>query len=94
MARKPRPLSDESGEVREMDAQDFAAMRPASEAAPGIVARAKRRGRPPLERPKAQVTLRLDEDIIAHFKAGGRGWQTRLHDVLARHVKRARRKAG
>ncbi len=94
MARKPRPLSDENGEIREMDAQEFAAMRPASESVPDIVARAKRRGRPPLERPKTQVTLLLNADIIAHFKAGGRGWQTRLHDVLERHVRRERRKAG
>ena len=100
MARKPYPrvdaipLTREDGEVREMTSADFAKMRPASETAPEIVTRAKRRGRPPIDNPKPQVTLRLDADIIAHFKAGGRGWQTRLNDVLARHVSRAGRKAG
>jgi len=100
MARKPNPRADalpltgEDGEVREMTSSDFARMRPASEVAPEIVTRAKRRGRPRLDNPKPQVTLRLDADIIAHFKAGGRGWQTRLNNVLARHVSRAGHKAG
>jgi uncharacterized protein (DUF4415 family) len=25
------------------------------------------------------VKLRLDADIVAHFKAGGPGWQTRMN---------------
>ncbi|HEV2336321.1 MAG TPA: BrnA antitoxin family protein [Stellaceae bacterium] len=31
---------------------------------------------------KAPVTLRLDRDIIAWFKARGRGYQTRINAVL------------
>jgi uncharacterized protein (DUF4415 family) len=31
---------------------------------------------------KAPVTLRLDKDIIAWFKAQGRGYQTRINAVL------------
>ena len=31
---------------------------------------------------KEQVTIRLDADITAHFRSGGRGWQTRLNDAL------------
>ena len=54
-----------------------------------------RRGRPPLgDLPKQQVTLRLPRQVIAHFKAGGAGWQTRIGDVLERHVGKAGRKAG
>lgn len=55
-----------------------------------------RRGRPALpeaER-KKPVTMFMDPAVIAFFKQGGRGWQTRAHDVLARHVKRERSKAG
>ena len=26
---------------------------------------------------KRRVTLMLDPDVLAHFKAGGKGWQTR-----------------
>ncbi len=48
-----------------------------------------------LNRPvKQQITLRLDADIIAWFKAraeGGRGYQTDINRALRRHVKRCAR---
>lgn len=50
-------------------------------------------GRPPIgDAPKQQVTLRLPREVIAHFKAGGPGWQTRIGDVLSRHAKAEQRK--
>lgn len=40
-------------------------------------------GRPPVgEQAKTQVTLRLDPEVIARFKAGGPGWQTRINAAL------------
>jgi uncharacterized protein (DUF4415 family) len=48
-----------------------------------------RRGRPPVgDAPKQQVTLRLPRQVIDHFKAGGAGWQTRIGEVLQRHISR------
>jgi uncharacterized protein (DUF4415 family) len=41
-----------------------------------------RRGRPPLAKPKQAVSLRLDAEVIAYFKAGGPGWQTRINERL------------
>ncbi len=41
-----------------------------------------RRGRPPVARPKVSTTIRLSQDVIDHFKAGGRGWQTRIDAAL------------
>ena len=41
-----------------------------------------RRGRPKLERPKQAVKLRLDQDVLDHFRAGGAGWQSRINAVL------------
>ena len=41
-----------------------------------------RRGRPPVARPKVSTTIRLSQDVIDHFKAGGRGWQTRIDQAL------------
>ena len=32
--------------------------------------------------PKTPVTIRLDEDMVAWFKAQGRGYQTRMNAVL------------
>lgn len=45
------------------------------------------KGRPPVDTPKRQVTLRLDESVLDHFKAGGKGWQTRINDALAAAIK-------
>ena len=54
-----------------------------------------RRGRPPMgEEAKQQVTLRLPRDVIEHFRAGGKGWQSRISDLLARHVADARGMGG
>lgn len=39
-------------------------------------------GRPVSDNPKQPVYLRLDQDVIAHFKADGRGWQTRINEAL------------
>jgi len=41
-----------------------------------------RPGRPPLPSPKVQTTLRLDQDVVAHFRAGGPGWQSRINAAL------------
>ncbi len=35
---------------------------------------------------KRQLTLRLDPDIIDFFKAQGKGYQTRMNDVLRAYV--------
>jgi uncharacterized protein (DUF4415 family) len=40
-----------------------------------------RRGRPPGSA-KRLVSLRLDQAVIDHFRAGGRGWQSRLNEAL------------
>lgn len=45
------------------------------------------RGRPPGSGKKEQVTLRLDADILAEFKAAGNGWQTRINDALRDWIK-------
>ncbi len=41
-----------------------------------------RRGRPPAAVTKEPVKLRLDADVLASFRAGGKGWQTRINDAL------------
>jgi len=46
-----------------------------------------RMGRPPLgAAAKKQVTLRLDSDVVAAFRAGGAGWQSRMNEVLRKAV--------
>lgn len=41
---------------------------------------------------KQQLTLRLDKDIIAWFKAGGSGYQTRVNEALREHIRTRMRK--
>ena len=73
-------------DTEELDDAWFARARPASVVDPELVERG-RRGRGRQKAPtKEQVTIRLDADITAHFRAGGPGWQTRLNDTLRRAV--------
>src|SRR6266571_6050101 len=44
------------------------------------------RGRPALDSPKKLVSLRLDQDVIERFRAGGRGWQSRINAALRKHL--------
>jgi uncharacterized protein (DUF4415 family) len=76
--------------------EDFRRARPIQEFPelwPGILEaverlRAKKRGRPKLDHPKVQVTLRLDEEVVNAFKEEGRGWQSKINDELKRTVRR------
>ena len=55
---------------------------------PEKFARARvRRGRPPVASPKVSTTIRLSPDVLAHFKAGGRGWQTRINAALREWIR-------
>ena len=55
--------------------------------------KAKKRGRPKLDYPKVQVTLRLDAEVVGAFKEDGPGWQGRINEELKRTVKKRRRHA-
>jgi uncharacterized protein (DUF4415 family) len=41
-----------------------------------------RPGRPRKAAPKEAVSLRLDPDVLKHFRAGGPGWQSRINAAL------------
>lgn len=36
--------------------------------------------------PKEKVSIRLDADVIDHFRRTGRGYQTRINAVLRRYI--------
>jgi uncharacterized protein (DUF4415 family) len=46
-----------------------------------------RRGRPKLDSPKEAVSLRLGPDVIAHYRATGPGWQSRINETLRQAAK-------
>jgi uncharacterized protein (DUF4415 family) len=43
-----------------------------------------RRGRPRIANPKAAINLRVDADVLSHFRASGKGWQSRMNEALRR----------
>lgn len=48
-----------------------------------------KRGRGPQRAPtKVSTTIRLDADVLAYFRATGRGYQSQINDELRRIVKR------
>ena len=78
--RKTKSTADD--ENPEWTKEDFARARPASEAVPEIVA-AYRRFRGKQRGPtKHLISLRLDGDVIEHFRARGKGWQSRINATL------------
>ncbi len=83
LAELPEPdLTDPDSP--EWTAEMFAAAKSVDELPEDIRSLFKRpAGRPPMERPKIAVKLRLDQDVVEHFKSGGAGWQTRMNDALA-----------
>jgi uncharacterized protein (DUF4415 family) len=53
-----------------------------------------RMGRPRSANPKQSTTLRLPADVLIYFKAGGKGWQTRISDALSEYVAEHGREKG
>jgi uncharacterized protein (DUF4415 family) len=51
-------------------------------------AAAVKRGRPKAENPKISTTVRLDADVLEHFRSAGPGWQTRINEALRSAMKK------
>ncbi len=73
-------------DTRELTAEEIARMRPASEVLPHVLERYRRTRGKQKAPTKKHVTIRLDADLVAHFRDGGPGWQTRLNDALRRAI--------
>jgi uncharacterized protein (DUF4415 family) len=91
---KKKPLTDKGGEVRELTRADLKEFRSAKAALPPDLAAALPKRKPgqrgPQKKPtKEQITLRLDRDVVEHFKSGGTGWQSRINAALRRIVGKA-----
>ena len=46
----------------------------------------RRRGRPRKKNPKVPVHIRFSPEVVAHFKATGKGWQTRMDEALKQWI--------
>lgn len=95
-----KPLTDIEGEVRELTTEDFKLARPLKEVMPpdfvkmvldhqaemerlGLMKKTRGKQKMPT---KKSVTLRLNPEIIDAFKAQGKGWQSRINEVLLKHI--------
>lgn len=81
MNKKPKPLTNKSGEVRELTRADFKRAKPLRDVMPDLAAFGRTRARKG-EPTKQAVSVRLSPEVIAFFKAKGDGWQTRINDTL------------
>ena len=80
---KRLPLTNKSGEVRELTEEDFINARPFSSLPPSLQAKLARTPRGPQKAPvKERITIRLSPEVVAPFRATGDGWQTRLDAAL------------
>jgi len=66
--------------------EELASARPFKEVFPEIALKMEKaiaiRGRPKLEQTKTALNIRLDADIVQHYKKTGRGWQSRMNEAL------------
>lgn len=83
---RKRATSHRSRSPEKVDFSDVPEVSPAA-FAKGLV----RRGLKPIGR-KAQITLRIDADVVQWFRERGRGYQTRINSIL-RAYKEAHRSA-
>lgn len=75
-------------ESPELTDKELANARPFTEAFPDLAEKMRKNigGRPRSANPKVAVSIRLDPDVLAKFKAAGPGWQTRINEALRKAV--------
>ena len=50
-----------------------------------------RRGRPAGTAKKQAISIRIDRDVLAHYRKTGSGWQARINDTLRRSMAGSKR---
>ncbi len=99
MGKRPNPelIDDDNPELTD---DWFARARPATEVlveqfgAEAVAHLLKpKRGRPLKPARKRAINIRLSPEVLEHFRATGRGWQTRVDEVLKSHVVRGAKRA-
>ncbi len=59
---------------------------PAATAAFWAQAQVKRRGRPRAAVKRPTLNMRVDADVLEHLRASGKGWQTKVNQLLREAV--------
>jgi uncharacterized protein (DUF4415 family) len=83
---EPEPFDDDNPE---WTAEDIAKARPASDVLPALIGDKavqellrRGRGRPLKQDRKVNQTLRIDQEILDAYRRQGKGWQTRINQIL------------
>ena len=70
----------------ELDEEWFRRARPAAEVVPRIVERWRRTRGKQKAPTKEPISIRLDGDILAYYRATGKGWQSRINETLREYI--------
>lgn len=85
-----KPLTNKNGDVRELTKEDMKRFRPMKEVFPELAnaknITVKALGRPKKENPKQAISIRLDADVVSYFKNSGKGWQSKINEVLKSNI--------
>lgn len=89
MTKQTNPAAFDEDDAPELTPERARALRPAREVlSPAVMAHFKSKGgRPKSEAPKVQKTIRLSPEVLEHFRADQKGWQTRLDEALLQLVR-------
>ena len=73
---------DAVSDTPELTAEQFDAAKPFTEAFPDVTEKMRRTRGLQKAPTKVAVQLRLDRDVLARFRASGKGWQSRINEIL------------
>ncbi|MCG6114155.1 MAG: BrnA antitoxin family protein [Mesorhizobium sp.] len=76
-------------DIPEWTKEDFSRAKPISEfpELQQMFERARGQRGPQKTPTKERVGLRLDQEVVEHFRSTGPGWQGRINEVLVKHVR-------
>lgn len=86
MKKKPDHIEQEDWDAVEsppLPNKMLSRMKPVRKLHPNMPSRV----RGPQKKPtKKQLTIRLNQDVVEYFESQGKGWQTKVNEVLADYV--------
>ena len=87
---KPKPLTNDDGEVRELGAEDMKHALRFDQLPESLQEKLRPRG--PQKAPtKERITIRLSQEVLEYFRATGDGWQTRMDAAMLELVHKRKR---
>jgi uncharacterized protein (DUF4415 family) len=76
-----------------MDGRGYSDARPAADVLPELIGDKaalellrRGRGRPRKDARKVNQTIRIDPEVLEAYRQEGKGWQTRINQVLREHM--------